>query len=133
MKLTRTIMGSALLMFLSAPAWSHEVKNIDHTHAFQKKSYGEYRQGHYVNGPQARKVARELISRALHRLPRRREPPTPPRAKPGQKSSTASGKGVSLPCSRNFVAEGGCTQQHGRVRLWLTPTGLNTVFFAHQV
>ena len=52
MKLTRTIMGSALLMFLSAPAWSHEVKNIDHTHAFQKKSYGEYRQGHYVNGPQ---------------------------------------------------------------------------------
>jgi hypothetical protein len=52
MKLSRTIMASALLIVFSAPAWSHEVKNIDHSHAFQKKGYGEYRQGHYVNGPQ---------------------------------------------------------------------------------
>lgn len=50
MKLTGTIMASALLILLSAPAWSHEVKGIEHSHAFQKKDYGEYRQGHYVNG-----------------------------------------------------------------------------------
>ena len=52
MKLSRTIMASVLLIIFSAPAWSHEVKNIEHSHAFQKKDYGEYRQGHYVNGPQ---------------------------------------------------------------------------------
>lgn len=52
MKLTRTVLVSALLILLSAPSWSHEVKNIDHTHAFQKNGYGEYREGHYVNGQQ---------------------------------------------------------------------------------
>lgn len=52
MKLTRIITASALLILVSAPAWSHEVKNIEHSHAFQNKAYGEYRQGHYVNGPQ---------------------------------------------------------------------------------
>ncbi len=50
MKWTGTVMASALLLLFSASAWSHEVKNIDHTHAFQKEGYGEYRQGHYVNG-----------------------------------------------------------------------------------
>jgi hypothetical protein len=52
MKMTRAIMASASLILFSASAWSHEVKNMDHTHAFQKKGYGEYRQGHYVNGQQ---------------------------------------------------------------------------------
>jgi hypothetical protein len=46
------ITAAAALLLFSAPAWSHEAPNIEHTHAFQKKSYGEYRQGHYVNGPQ---------------------------------------------------------------------------------
>lgn len=52
MRLTRMIMASALLLLFSAAAWPHEVENIEHSHAFQKKGYGEYRQGHYVNGPQ---------------------------------------------------------------------------------
>lgn len=45
------IAAGALALF-TLPAWSHEVPNISHSHAFQKKSYGKYRQGHYVNGPQ---------------------------------------------------------------------------------
>ena len=49
MKMPGTIMAAAVLILFSAPAWTHEVKNIEHTHAFQKNGYGEYRQGHYVN------------------------------------------------------------------------------------
>jgi hypothetical protein len=41
----------ALVLFM-APAYPHDVPNIDHTHAFQQTGYGKYRQGHYVNGPQ---------------------------------------------------------------------------------
>jgi len=53
MKMKAAFMTAAAALFLfSAPAWSHEVPNIEHTHAFQKQSYGKYRQGHYVNGPQ---------------------------------------------------------------------------------
>jgi hypothetical protein len=44
--------ATATLVLFSAPAWTHEVPNIKHTHAFQKTGYGKYRQGHYVNGPQ---------------------------------------------------------------------------------
>jgi hypothetical protein len=51
MKSALMIAATTLILF-SAPAWSHEVPNIEHSHAFQKKSYGKYRQGHYVNGPQ---------------------------------------------------------------------------------
>jgi hypothetical protein len=40
------------LVLYTAPAYSHEVPNMDHTHAFQQTGYGKYRQGHYVNGAQ---------------------------------------------------------------------------------
>jgi hypothetical protein len=33
-------------------AVAHETQGMQHSHAFQQKSYGKYRQGHYVNGPQ---------------------------------------------------------------------------------
>lgn len=53
MKCTTALMATAATLILfSAPAWSHEVPNIEHTHAFQKQDYGKYRQGHYVNGSQ---------------------------------------------------------------------------------
>jgi hypothetical protein len=52
MKIRTAFTAAAFLVLFSAPAWSHEVPNITHTHAFQKKDYGEYRQGHYVNGSQ---------------------------------------------------------------------------------
>ena len=52
MKMRTAFTAAATLVLFSAPAWSHDVPNIDHTHAFQKKDYGEYRQGHYVNGSQ---------------------------------------------------------------------------------
>jgi len=40
------------LLLFTAPAYAHEVPNIEHTHAFQQAGYGKYRQGHYVNGKQ---------------------------------------------------------------------------------
>jgi hypothetical protein len=40
------------LIFFTAPAYPHDVPNMEHTHAFQQTAYGKYRQGHYVNGPQ---------------------------------------------------------------------------------
>jgi len=52
MKLTGIFAVALVLFLISFPVWSHEVKNIEHSHAFQKAGYGEYRQGHYVNGPQ---------------------------------------------------------------------------------
>lgn len=52
MKLTMAIMAATVLIFFSAPALSHEVKNMEHSHAFQQTGYGKYRQGHYVNGSQ---------------------------------------------------------------------------------
>lgn len=51
-RLHMLLAATGALVLLTAPAWSHEVPNIDHTHAFQKQSYGKYRQGHYVNGQQ---------------------------------------------------------------------------------
>jgi len=44
--------ATAALIFSTAPAYSHDVPNMQHTHAFQQTAYGKYRQGHYVNGPQ---------------------------------------------------------------------------------
>jgi hypothetical protein len=44
--------ATGVLLLFSLPAWSHEVPNINHTHAFQQTGYGKWRQGHYVNGPQ---------------------------------------------------------------------------------
>ena len=41
----------AMILF-TAPAYPHEVANMEHTHAFQQTGYGKYRQGHYVNGAQ---------------------------------------------------------------------------------
>jgi hypothetical protein len=41
----------ALILF-TAPAYPHDVPNMEHTHAFQQTGYGKYRQGHYVNGAQ---------------------------------------------------------------------------------
>ena len=38
MKLSRTIMASAVLMIFSAPAWSHEVPNIEHTMLSSKRA-----------------------------------------------------------------------------------------------
>lgn len=37
---------------MASTAGAHEVPNIDHTHAFEQTGYGQYRQGHSVNGPQ---------------------------------------------------------------------------------
>ncbi len=44
--------ATGALIFFTAPAYSHDVPNMEHTHAFQQTAYGKYRQGHYVNGPQ---------------------------------------------------------------------------------
>ena len=46
------VAATGALVLVTAPAFSHEVPNIDHTHAFQQTGYGKYRQGHYVNGAQ---------------------------------------------------------------------------------
>ena len=52
--MTNRRLKAALIAFavISPPAFAHEVPNIAHTHAFQQTGYGNYRQGHYVNGPQ---------------------------------------------------------------------------------
>ena len=44
--------ATGALIFFTAPAYPHEVPNMEHTHAFQQTGYGKYRQGHYVNGAQ---------------------------------------------------------------------------------
>jgi hypothetical protein len=44
--------ATGALIFFTAPAYPHDVPNMEHTHAFQQTAYGKYRQGHYVNGPQ---------------------------------------------------------------------------------
>ena len=44
--------ATGALVFFTAPAYPHEVPNMEHTHAFQQTGYGKYRQGHYVNGAQ---------------------------------------------------------------------------------
>jgi len=43
---------TASLLWFAAPAFAHEVANMEHSHAFQQTGYGKSRQGHYVNGPQ---------------------------------------------------------------------------------
>ncbi|MGK2925664.1 MAG: hypothetical protein ACSLE2_08580 [Lysobacterales bacterium] len=48
----KVILAVAAALGLSAgPAWAHDIPNIEHTHAFEQKDYGSYRQGHTVNGP----------------------------------------------------------------------------------
>lgn len=51
---TRNILmvAAGVAALFSTSAYSHDVPNIDHTHAFQQTGYGQYRQGHYVNGQQ---------------------------------------------------------------------------------
>jgi hypothetical protein len=44
--------ATGALIFFTAPAYPHDVPNMEHTHAFQQTGYGKYRQGHYVNGAQ---------------------------------------------------------------------------------
>lgn len=53
MKARHMILTAAgALAFFSLPAWSHDVPNMTHSHAFQQTGYGTWRQGHYVNGQQ---------------------------------------------------------------------------------
>lgn len=42
-------MGALVLLPLSVTA--HDVANMSHSHAFEQTGYGQYRQGHSVNGP----------------------------------------------------------------------------------
>lgn len=50
MKKTVVILISAAGALLAAtPLAAHDVKNMDHTHAFEQTGYGTYRQGHSVN------------------------------------------------------------------------------------
>lgn len=47
---TRTHVAVGLTFALGAgTALAHDVPNMDHTHAFQQRDYGQYRQGHSVN------------------------------------------------------------------------------------
>jgi hypothetical protein len=47
--------GAAVLALVAATvastAMAHDTPNMDHTHAFKQTGYGQYRQGHSVNGP----------------------------------------------------------------------------------
>ena len=45
-----TVLAAVTTLFLgSGFAQAHDVPNMDHTHAFEQKGYGTYRQGHSVN------------------------------------------------------------------------------------
>ncbi|MBT8048978.1 MAG: hypothetical protein HKN57_00715 [Xanthomonadales bacterium] len=46
------LMVSGALALLPGVSRAHDTPNMNHTHAFQQTGYGQYRQGHYVNGPQ---------------------------------------------------------------------------------
>ena len=43
---------AAGLALFASQAQAHDVPNMEHSHAFKQTGYGQYRQGHYVNGPQ---------------------------------------------------------------------------------
>jgi len=47
--------GAAVFALAAATAagtaMAHDTPNMDHTHAFKETGYGQYRQGHSVNGP----------------------------------------------------------------------------------
>ena len=49
----KALFAGMLSIVFSAPAlFAHDVPNIEHSHAFRQTGYGQYRQGHSVNGPQ---------------------------------------------------------------------------------
>ncbi|MBT8058528.1 MAG: hypothetical protein KJO33_02970 [Gammaproteobacteria bacterium] len=52
MKPILLLTATAVCAFLATPLSAHEVANFEHTHAFEQTGYGQYRQGHSVNGPQ---------------------------------------------------------------------------------
>jgi hypothetical protein len=41
----------ACFLILPLTAMGHNTSNMKHSHAFKQTGYGEYRQGHYANGP----------------------------------------------------------------------------------
>lgn len=41
----------ACCLILPLAAMGHNTSNMKHSHAFKQTGYGEYRQGHYANGP----------------------------------------------------------------------------------
>jgi hypothetical protein len=43
---------AAGLSLFACQVQAHDVPNMEHSHAFEQTGYGQYRQGHYVNGPQ---------------------------------------------------------------------------------
>ena len=45
----RSYAVAAAFVLAAGPLPAHEVANMDHTHAFEQKGYGTYRQGHSVN------------------------------------------------------------------------------------
>jgi hypothetical protein len=52
----KLMMAGAAVFALAAStaagtALAHDTPNMDHTHAFKQTGYGQYRQGHSVNGP----------------------------------------------------------------------------------
>ena len=44
--------ATGFLICFNTPVFAHDIKNMQHSHAFQKTSYGKVRAGHYVNGPE---------------------------------------------------------------------------------
>ena len=44
--------ATGFLLCFNTPVFAHDIKNMQHSHAFQKTGYGKVREGHYVNGPQ---------------------------------------------------------------------------------
>ena len=55
MKRKRMMTGAAVFALAvstaAGTAVAHDTPNMDHTHAFKQTGYGQYRQGHSVNGP----------------------------------------------------------------------------------
>jgi hypothetical protein len=55
MKQKLMMAGAAVLALAAATAAgtavAHDTPNMEHTHAFKQTGYGQYRQGHSVNGP----------------------------------------------------------------------------------
>ena len=41
----------AACLILPLAAMGHNTSNMKHSHAFEQTGYGQYRQGHYANGP----------------------------------------------------------------------------------
>jgi hypothetical protein len=49
MKAPTVLAAAAMFSLGSGLAQAHDVPNMDHTHAFEQKGYGTWRQGHSVN------------------------------------------------------------------------------------